>query len=68
MKIAMFIVMFLLIGAFFIISQNDLKLIEKENLDKFTSLYTQWLGSVGENSIQTAGYAVKLEWLPGEKG
>lgn len=64
MKIQMAIAIFLLIGAFFIIAQNNLNVSHTEDLGKFFPLYTVWIGHSLYNSWQTAGYAVKLEWLP----
>lgn len=64
MKITMLVIMFLLIGAFFIISQNNLYMFKQGNLTTFASLYTGWLTNLAENSVKTAGYVVKLEWLP----
>ena len=64
MKIYMFIVMFLLIGAFFIVSENKLPISTNEGAFKFVSLYSNWLVSVSFNSVKTVGYAVKMDWLP----
>ena len=64
MKIAMLIVMFLLLGAFFIVSQNNLALNSSENLDKFVSVYISWLGSFVSDVTRLGGFVVKLEWLP----
>ena len=61
----MFITFFLLLGAFFIISENNLKLAETGNLQKFLGLYYSWIIQLGGNSFNTAGYIVKLDWLPG---
>ena len=64
MRIAMIIVIFLFIGAFFIISQNGLSMLEKENTVKFLSLYKSWIGSTVGNVGSLTGHIVKLEWLP----
>jgi ABC-type multidrug transport system permease subunit len=64
MKLLMIIVMFFLIGAFFIISENNLAFIEKGNIDEFFSLYFSWLDTLGKNTGQVTGYVVNLEWLP----
>jgi len=58
--------MFLLIGAFFIISQNNLALKETGNLNKFISLYSAWLSRILDNSSNTLGYVIKMDWLPGQ--
>lgn len=64
MKIAMIVVMFLLLGAFFIVSQNNLALNSSENVDKFVSVYIDWLGSFVSDVTRLGGFVVKLEWLP----
>lgn len=60
----MFIILFLLLGAFFIISQNNLSVITNNGAVKFISAYGKWLLGFGINSIQTIGYAIKLDWFP----
>ena len=64
MKIAMLIIMFLFIGAFFIVSQNNLSLNNSENIDKFTETYIDWINNFTGKIVGGVGYAVKLEWLP----
>ena len=66
MKIYIFIVMLLLIGAFFIISQNNLALKETGNLNKFISLYSAWIEIILDNSSGAVGYVVKMDWLPNQ--
>ncbi len=64
MKLIMLIVMFFLIGAFFIVSQNNLHLNSSENADKFISIYKIWLVKTFSNIGSLAGHVVKMEWLP----
>lgn len=64
MKILMLVVMFFCIGAFFIISQNNLHLTSSENADKFISIYKIWLEKTFENAVSLTGHIVKMEWLP----
>ena len=64
MKIAMLVVIFLLLGAFFIVSQNNLALNSSENVDKFVSSYIDWLASFVGDVTRLGGFVVKLEWLP----
>jgi hypothetical protein len=68
MKVLMFIVLFLLIGAFFIISNENLRINSQENFDKFTEFYGSWIEKLVRNSGTVAGYLVKMEWLPEEEG
>ena len=66
MKFLIFIVMFLLIGAFFIISEKNLHLNNKENLNSFFNAYGKWIDGLIGNSKVVSGYVVKMDWLPGE--
>ncbi len=67
MKILMFVVLFLLIGAFFIISNENIRLNTKENVNYFFKEYGKWADDLLSNGKTVAGYVVKMEWLP-EKG
>jgi hypothetical protein len=64
MKLTMGIVMFLLIGAFFIISNNNLHMLEQGSLSSFISIYVSWVGEIFDNGAQLSGYVVKLDWMP----
>ena len=66
MKIIMFAIFFLLIGAFFIISENNLKMSESGSMDRFLGLYYSWTSQIFDNSVNLAGYVVKMSWLPDE--
>ena len=67
MKIISFVIMFLLIGAFFIISENHLALKDAENREKFQDMYVGWINKIFGNSKTTVGYVVNLDWLPDEE-
>lgn len=60
----MFVIMFLFIGAFFMISQNNLALNSSENIDKFASAYVAWFNRIFENAGDLTGYVLKMKWLP----
>ncbi len=64
MKVLMFIIMFLLIGAFFIISNENIRLNSRENADLFFKSYAEWMNSLISNGGAVVGYVVKMEWLP----
>ena len=64
MKTIMFIVFFLLMGAFFIISKEGIKLNSKENIQTFFNYYFSWTQKLFDNSKTVTGYVVRLEWLP----
>ncbi|MEK6871939.1 MAG: hypothetical protein AABX16_03485 [Nanoarchaeota archaeon] len=64
MKLLMFIVLFLFLGAFFIIAEREIPINSADNVALFFSHYSQWIDSVFENTKMTSGYIVKMEWLP----
>jgi len=64
MKIYIIIVMILCIGAFFIISQNNLHMNESANVDRFFSLYTSWIGKCFQSVGSLTAHVIRLEWLP----
>ena len=66
MKIFIFIFMFLLIGAFFIISDENIRLNSSENVNSFFKEYAAWIDDLIDNGRVVSGYVVKMEWLPGE--
>ena len=66
MKTFMFLIMFLLIGAFFIISNENIRLNNSENVDYFFKEYGLWFDSLFSNGKVVVGYVAKMEWLPDE--
>ncbi len=62
----MFFIFFLLIGAFFIISNENIKMDGPENIGLFFSKYAEWFDQLIGNSQNVAGYVVRSEWLPNE--
>ena len=64
MKIFMFIIMFLLIGAFFIISEENINIRNSEERAKFFNLYGKWFDQLGANTNVVSGYVFKMGWLP----
>jgi hypothetical protein len=66
MKTLMLIVFFLLIGAFFIIAENNIYLNSPRNIGEFLGLYIDWMGEITGNAQTVSGYMTKMEWLPGE--
>ncbi len=56
--------MFFCIGAFFMISQNNLALNESENADIFISNYKGWLSNIFGNLGTLTGSVIDMKWLP----
>ena len=64
MKIIIFVLMFLLIGALFIISENNLALKDADSRVRLKNIYISWVNKIFDNSKDLVGYVVKLDWLP----
>ena len=64
MKIILFILIFFILGALLIISNNNLALIHKDNMNTFTFLYGKWLDDIYSNSYSLTGKVIQLDWLP----
>ena len=60
----MFIIMFLFIGGFFIISNQNIQLNSSENVKVFFKEYSRWIDDLIENGRVVSGYVIKMEWLP----
>ena len=60
--------MFLMLGGFFIISENRLALNSGGDVDKFFSLYSRWIDDLSLNGKTVVGHVIKMDWLPGEEG
>jgi len=64
MKIALLFIIFLLLGAFFIVGENKLALRNPDARMELGRLYFSWIGQVFKNGGNLVGYVVKLDWLP----
>jgi hypothetical protein len=64
MRIRVIILLFLLVGVFFIVSNNDLHLNETKDMQKFVSLFYSWLSGLFNNMKDITGYVIKANWLP----
>ena len=64
MKILIIFIMFLFIGAFFIISENNLALNKTGNVDRVLGIYSLWLSQIFDNARVMTGDVVRMNWLP----
>ena len=64
MRFLIIILMFFILGALFIISNNELALYERENFEEFKFLYSTWLDNIYDNLLTMTGEAVRLSWIP----
>jgi len=64
MKFILFIIMFFMIGALLIVSNNDLAFYDDENLNKFVEFYGLWINQLYSNFQNLTGNVVRLDWFP----
>jgi len=56
--------MFFIIEALLILSNNNLKLLEEDNFNTFSELYSDWLNNLLDNFKTITGKAVQMNWSP----
>ena len=64
MKILMLVLIFFVIGALFILENNNLKMYKHENLEKFSDLYIEWMDQIYSNVRSLTGQVVQSNWFP----
>jgi hypothetical protein len=64
MKISIIVVKFLLLGALFIISNQELYLTNPQDLETFYDLFGSWIFNLANHFFQISGYVINSEWLP----
>lgn len=66
MRWLLFLLIFLLLGAFFIVSNNNLHMGNSSEREMLGDLYYEWLSSLFDNAKSLTGHVVKFDWLPSE--
>lgn len=64
MKILMLFIIFLFVGFFFIVSNQEIALNSQDNVREIFSFYGKWIDGLFANGKSVAGYVVKIKWLP----
>ena len=64
MRVYVLAMVFLLMGAFFIISNGNLHMNRAYDVGIFMKSYYLWFGSLFDNAKGMTAYVVKSEWLP----
>ena len=69
MRATVFLIEFLLLAAFFVISYQGpdgggLPLSEEGNVAEFGKLYVDWMFNIWGNLADLTGYVVDADWLP----
>jgi hypothetical protein len=52
------------LGFLLIISNNNLEMHNKENIDKFFNISASWIDKIYFNTQYLTSQAIKLSWLP----
>jgi len=64
MKIYFILIFFILLNAFFIISNNNLQINDTGNLKEFLILYFQWFSQIKDNLTEITGNVISQNWTP----
>jgi len=64
MKILIGVLIFFIISALLIISNNNLSLIKDQNIKTFSQLYLNWIDKIYSNTQKITGNIIKLNWIP----
>ena len=64
MRLIAFLAIFLLIGAFFIVSEKNLNITKSEDLASLKTEYGDWIVHTLKGSAKFVGQVVKMDWLP----
>ena len=64
MKFQIITVKLFVLGALFIVSNQNLHLAIASERDIFFNAYSSWLGSIAQQIAQVTGYVVRFDWLP----
>ncbi|MEK6854925.1 MAG: hypothetical protein AABX73_01765 [Nanoarchaeota archaeon] len=64
MKVVIGILKFLFLGALFIVSNENLHLINREEFVVFSELFYNWINTLFSHTLQITGFVVNSEWVP----
>jgi hypothetical protein len=64
MKIPILIIKLLVLGALFLISNQNLHLGVSSEREIFFNAYLGWVNNIFHQAVDITGYVVKFEWLP----
>lgn len=63
-KIFWVVIIFLVIGSVMIVNSLDTDFDDSEDRTGFVKEFFRWMGTIGKSTTNTAGYAIKQDWLP----
>ena len=64
MKIQILVVKLIVLGALFIISNQNLHLAVAVERDAFFDAYSSWITNIVSQFADVTGYVVRFDWLP----
>jgi hypothetical protein len=64
MKLAIFVIFFFLVGAFFIISNNNMHMGSAGQFNIFMNSYYGWFFKLAHNVGSVTSYVVNVDWMP----
>jgi len=64
MKIFIFILMFFILGALLIISNNEITFLKENDFKIFSNLFLNWFENLFFNLKSVTGQVVSLDWHP----
>ncbi len=63
-KITIFVVLFLLVGAYLIKTSYDLNYKKDEDRTTFVWEFARWVLQIGGNVKNAVGYMIAMDWFP----
>lgn len=64
MKILFFLLVFLLLGGFIIISNENLHILNEKEREKFGEMYLYWFDNLFDNFKGLTAYIINTNWIP----
>jgi len=65
MRVGNLLLIFLVIGAVFIVMVNNINVSEKDDQKRFLSLFFDWIKQIGKNTVNLVGHVIgDYDWLP----
>jgi len=64
MRVLVFVLVFLLLGAFYIVTSHNLSLKNPASFETILVKYLEWFPKIAENIVSITGHAIKLKWMP----
>ena len=63
-KLVWIVMLFIVVGGYMIVMNNDLDLEERSDQTTFVKEIGRWFMRLGKSTKNTVGYAIEQDWLP----